>query len=472
MPLLTIGGERVEAKETFAVLDPTTGEVVAQAPSCSPDQLDAAMHAAQQAFHPWSRDEDARRSAMVQLAEAITGASDELAGLVATETGKPGFLAGAEPAICAVWLGYYAAAEIPRTVLRDDETALIEVANRPLGVVAAITPWNFPLALAMWKIAPALRTGNTVVLKPSPFSSLATLRLGELMNEVLPPGVVNVISGDDDLGASMTAHPIPRKVSFTGSVSAGKKVAVSAGADLKRMTLELGGNDPAILLEDVDLAKVAPGLLGAAFFNSGQACALPKRVFVHASRYDEAVEAFAAVATQMAAGMTPAPERTFGPLSTAPQFERVTELLEEAKAEGMTVAAGGHVPEGGGFFVEPTILADATEGHRVVDEEQFGPVLPILRYSDLDEAISRANDTTYGLCGSVWGTDLDAAQKAAERIECGSTYVNTHAELAPSVPFGGAKWSGVGVENGVEGLLAFTDPQTVYVARGATTWNQ
>jgi acyl-CoA reductase-like NAD-dependent aldehyde dehydrogenase len=470
MPELTINGDSVDGDgEPFGVVDPATGEVFATAPRCSPDQLEAAMRGAERAFVTWRRDEGIRVAAMLKLAEVITSAADELTALLVSETGKPVPVAASEPGICAVWLQYYAGMAIPRTVLQDDAQARIDIAHRPLGVVAAITPWNFPLGLAMWKMAPALRAGNTVVLKPSPFTPLATLRLGEIMNEVLPPGVLNVVTGGDDLGAAMTAHPTPRKVSFTGSVAAGKKVAVAAAGDLKRVTLELGGNDAAILLDDADPAAVAPALVGVAFFNSGQACALPKRIFAPDAIYDEVVEAFAAVAAGMSAGMSDRPDRTFGPLSTRPQYERVRDLLAEARRSGARVASGGSIPAGGGFFVQPTILADVHDGQQIVDEEQFGPVLPILRYSNLDEAIRRANATTYGLCGSVWSRDEERALDAAEQLECGTTFVNTHAALLPTVPFGGSKWSGVGVENGVDGLLAFTEAQTVHMARSNAT---
>jgi acyl-CoA reductase-like NAD-dependent aldehyde dehydrogenase len=347
--------------------------------------------------------------------------------------------------------------DLPREVVQDDETALIEVAHRPLGVVAAITPWNFPLGLAMWKIAPALRAGNTVVLKPSPYTPLATLRLGQIMNEVLPPGVLNVVTGGDDLGAAMTAHPTPRKVTFTGSVAAGKKVAISSAADLKRVTLELGGNDATILLDDVDLAAVGPIIVGTAFFNTGQACALPKRVYAPSARYDEVVETFAAVAAAM--------EGTLGPLSTKPQFDRVRGLVDDALSHGMRAVAGGTAVDGPGYFFEPTILAGAQDGTRIVDEEQFGPALPVIAYDDIDDAVARANASTYGLCGSVWSADADRAQAIAERLECGTTFVNTHAQLPPNAPFGGAKWSGLGVENGLPGLLSFTEAQTVYRTR-------
>jgi len=465
MLTMTINGASVESPSALEVVNPATGQVEAHAPVCTPVQLDDAFAAAAAAGRGWQSDVDARRKAMLRLAEAITAAGDALAADLILETGKPAPVAASEVPVCATWLQVYADMEIPRVVLQDDASTLIEVAHRPLGVVAAITPWNFPLGLAMWKIAPALLAGNTIVLKPSPFTPLATLRLGQIMGEVLPPGVVNVVTGGDDLGRALAAHPTPRKITFTGSVAGGKSVAAAAGADLKRVTLELGGNDAVILLGDADVAASIPKILGTAFFNTGQACALPKRIYVPDALYDEAVEAFAAAASAIEVGPPGSATTQMGPLSTRPQYERVTALAAEAIAGGARVAAGGGPVDGPGFFFQPTILADVAEAARIVEEEQFGPVLPILRYSDIDDAVARANSTMFGLCGSVWGTDIDAAGAVAERLECGTTFVNTHAALLPTVPFGGSKWSGVGVENGVDGLLAFTQPQVVHTSR-------
>jgi acyl-CoA reductase-like NAD-dependent aldehyde dehydrogenase len=462
---MTIDGKPAKTEATFGVVNPATGEVEEQAPECTLEQLDAAMSSAQRAFATWRRDPDARRAAMDDLAKAILANADELTTALVRESGKPMGVAATEPGICAVWLDYYAGMDIPRETLQDDEAALIELAHRPLGVVAAITPWNFPLGLAMWKIAPALRAGNTIVIKSSPFTPLAALVMGRIMGEVLPPGVVNTITGGDQLGAAMTSHPIPRKVTFTGSVAAGKKVAVSSAADLKRVTLELGGNDAAILLTDADLGDAAAKLLGTAFFNTGQACALPKRIFAPASRYDEVVDAFAAVANSLKVG-DPYDETTnLGPLSTRPQFDRVSELVSDAIAAGARVAAGGGPVDGPGYFFQPTVLANVSEGVRIVDEEQFGPALPILSYEDIDDAVRRANDTEYGLCGSVWSADEQRATEIAEQLEVGTTFINTHAALLPTVQFGGAKSSGMGVENGLPGLLSFTEAQVVHRAK-------
>jgi acyl-CoA reductase-like NAD-dependent aldehyde dehydrogenase len=316
------------------------------------------------------------------------------------------------------------------------------------------------------KLAPALLAGNTVVLKPSPFTPLATLRLGELLRSVLPPGVVNVVSGSDALGAWMTEHPAVRKISFTGSVATGKRVAAAAAPDLKRITLELGGNDPAIVLDDADVSAVADGIFWGSFSNSGQICSAIKRVYVPRSLHGALVDALAdrARAVKVCDGREEGAQ--LGPISTRPQFERVCELVRDALARGAKAAAGGAPLEGPGNFFAPTVLTNVEDGVRIVDEEQFGPALPVIAYRDLEDAVARANHTHFGLAGSVWSADADRAAKVASRLECGTAWVNTHLIQGPSQPFGGFKWSGIGVENGPWGLAGFYELQTLYRARG------
>jgi acyl-CoA reductase-like NAD-dependent aldehyde dehydrogenase len=334
-----------------------------------------------------------------------------------------------------------------------------------MGVVAAITPWNFPLILASWKIGPALRAGNTMVLKPSPYTPLSTLRMVELLNDVLPAGVLNGVAGGDDVGKWMTAHRTPRKISFTGSVSAGKHVAAAAAPDLKRVTLELGGNDPAILLDDVDPAAVADKVFWGAFMNSGQVCSAIKRVYVPESLYDDVVDALAAKAASVKVGSGLEEGVELGPINNAPQFERVKELVSDALSGGAKAAAGGGPIDGPGYFFQPTVLAGLTDGTRIVDEEQFGPAVPVISYRHVDEVIERANATHFGLSGSVWGTDVERAAAVADQLECGTAWINAHIALAPHQPFGGFKWSGVGVENGPWGLSAFTEIQVRYQSK-------
>ena len=462
---MTIDGQAAPTAATFDVLNPATNEVYAQAPECSKEQLDAAMESAAKAYRDWKADENARRDALRQAAGVIMNASQELAPVLTSEQGKPLSDATIEMFAAGMWLQYYADLEMPREVIQDDDAAFVEVVRKPLGVVAAITPWNFPIVLASWKIAPALVAGNTMVLKPSPFTPLSTLKIGELLRDVLPPGVFNVVTGGDELGAWMTSHPIPRKISFTGSVATGKKVAAAAAPDLKRVTLELGGNDPAILLDDIDAADVADRVYRQAFANNGQVCSAIKRVYVPEAKYDEVVEALATHAKAAKVGDGMDPNTQLGPINNRPQFNRVSELVADAIKGGARAVTGGKAMDSPGNFFEPTILADISDGTRIVDEEQFGPALPVIPYRDLDDAVERANATHFGLSGSVWSGDADRAAQVAERLECGTAWVNTHLALAPHQPFGGAKWSGIGVENGPWGLYGFTELQVLHRAK-------
>jgi acyl-CoA reductase-like NAD-dependent aldehyde dehydrogenase len=463
--VMTIGGDSVPAPSSFGVINPAKGEVFTQAPDCSREQLDAAFDAAAKAQRDWRSDEAARRQTLLAMADVLMASAGDLAPILTAEQGKPLADANIEAFGAAIWCQYYANLETPAEVIQDDTQALVEVVRRPVGVVAAITPWNFPLVLAFWKIAPALLAGNTLVLKPSPFTPLATLKVAEMLRDVVPPGVLNVVSGGDQLGAWMTEHPVPRKVSFTGSVETGKKVAISAAPDLKRVTLELGGNDPAIVLADADPAAVSKALFGAAFNNNGQVCSAIKRAYVPESLYDAVVEGLVAEAASIKVGDGTEPDSKLGPINNRPQFERVKELVGDALSHGATAAAGGQAMDREGYFFEPTILSDLTDGTRIVDEEQFGPALPVIAYRDVDDVVERANATHFGLSGSVWGADADQAAEVAGRLECGTAWVNTHLALAPQQPFGGFKWSGVGVENGPWGLAEFTEIQALYRSR-------
>jgi acyl-CoA reductase-like NAD-dependent aldehyde dehydrogenase len=463
---MTIGGGAQPTAKTFGVVNPATGEVFEQAPDCTREQLDAAMESAQKAYPDWKSDEAARRQALTNIANALFGAAGDLGPILTAEQGKPLSDAGIEVLGAGVWFQYYANLEVPREIIQDDANARAEVVRKPLGVVAAITPWNFPLILASWKIAPALLAGNTMVLKPSPYTPLTTLKLGELLSQYLPPGVFNVVSGGDELGEWMTSHPIPRKISFTGSVSTGKHVAAAAAPDLKRVTLELGGNDAAILLDDIDPAAIAEKVFWGAFQNNGQVCSAIKRVYVPERLYGDVVEALAAQAKAVKVGDGATEGTQLGPINNKPQFDRVSELVADAIAGGARAVTGGKPVDGPGYFFEPTILADVADGTRIVDEEQFGPALPVIPYRHLDEAVERANATHFGLSGSVWGADADRAAEVAARLECGTAWVNTHLALAPHQPFGGAKWSGIGVENGPWGYYGFTELQVLYRSKG------
>jgi acyl-CoA reductase-like NAD-dependent aldehyde dehydrogenase len=462
---MTIDGKAVAGSGSFSVINPATGKPFAEAPECTREQLDDAMSAAAAAFGPWRRDEAARRKALGDCAAALRERAPELGRILTLEQGKPLEKGIGEFFGAGVWFDYTASLELPVEVVQDDEEARVEVHRRPLGVVGAITPWNFPIILGVWKIAPALLAGNTIVIKPSPFTPLATLALGETLRDVLPPGVLNVVSGGDDLGAWITQHPAVRKISFTGSTATGKRVAAAAAPDLKRLTLELGGNDAAIVLPDVDPAEIAEKVFWGAFENTGQVCSAIKRVFVHEDRYDAMLAELGRRASEVVVGDGLDASTQLGPLNNAPQFERVSELVAEAVQGGARVVTGGGPRKGDGYFFEPTILGDVAEGLRIVDEEQFGPALPVLTYRDVDEAVERANDTMYGLSGSVWSGDVRRAAEIASHLECGTAWVNQHLQIVPHAPFGGAKWSGLGVENGRWGLSGFTETQTLNIAK-------
>lgn len=459
---LVIDGELVEAREAFGVINPATEQVFAHAPECSQDQLDRAFAAAARAYSTWKLDDGVRRAALVKAAEVLTASVGVIAPILTAEQGKPLADAQMEVFASAAWLNYYANLESPRVVLRDDDFAHVEVVRRPIGVVAGITPWNFPLVLAFWKIAPALVAGNTMVLKPSPFTPLATLKTVELLQDALPAGVLNAVSGGDGLGAMMTSHPVPRKISFTGSTATGRKVAASAAPDLKRLTLELGGNDPAIVLDDADPVVVGNAIFESAFNNCGQVCSAIKRVYVPESLHAQVVEVLAERAASIVVGDGTDPATKLGPINNAPQYERVKMLVSDALSHGVTAVTGGAAMDRAGYFFQPTILTGAHEGLRIVDEEQFGPALPVMTYRSVDEVLERANNTNFGLSGSVWGGDTERAAQVASQLECGTIWVNTHLQLAPNQPFGGFKWSGVGTENGIWGLEAFTEVQAVH----------
>jgi acyl-CoA reductase-like NAD-dependent aldehyde dehydrogenase len=469
--VMTIGGDSVPAVDSFGVVNPANGEVFAHAPECTRDQLDAAFDSAAKAQRDWKLDEAARRATVLKMADVLFASAEEVAPILTAEQGKPLDQAAMEVFASGMWCQYFANLETPAQVIQDDADAYVEVVRRPIGVVAAITPWNFPVLLGFWKIAPALVAGNTLVLKPSPFTPLSTLKVVELLRDVVPPGVINVVSGGDDLGAWMTSHPVPRKISFTGSTATGKLVAQSAAPDLKRVTLELGGNDPAIVLDDADPAKVSRAIFAAAFNNNGQVCSAIKRVYVPESIYGDVLEGLTAEAAAVQVGDGTVPGTKLGPINNAPQFARVKELVSDALSHGATATTGGAARDGAGYFFEPTILTDIADGTRIVDEEQFGPALPVIPYRNVGEVVERANATHFGLSGSVWGGDEDRAAEVAAQLECGTAWVNTHLALGPSQPFGGFKWSGVGIENGPWGLSEFSEIQAVHRSRTADGMN-
>ncbi|MFI2211669.1 aldehyde dehydrogenase family protein [Streptomyces sp. NPDC020141] len=449
-------------QERFAVLDPATGEPFDEAPDQRPDELDAIVARAHEAWRGWRADPAARTAALLAAADAVAAAEADLAPLLTREQGKPLAESAAEVARTAARMRYFARLDAGPRPIADGRPVRSEIRWRSLGPVAAIVPWNFPLQLASAKFAPALAAGNTMILKPSPFTPLSTRLLGSVVSAALPEDVLTIVTGHEPLGARLASHPGIRHVTFTGSVATGRAVAGGAAASLARVTLELGGNDAAVLLEDVDVERIADRLFWAAFRNCGQICMAVKRVYAPARLYSDVVEALAQRARTVVVGAGLDPDTQLGPVSNAPQLARVERYTARALADGGRAAAGGRRLDRPGYFHAPTILADVPADSPVVTEEQFGPVLPVLPYRDLDEAVEAANSTGFGLGGSVWGTDADLAETVAGRLECGTAWVNHHAELSLAQPFAGIKESGVGVAGGPWGLYGNLRPFVVH----------
>lgn len=469
---LIIDGKKIVTDKTFGVRNPATGEVFAQCPVADLAHLDQAVAAAQRAFVSWSQVPDAERKAKVHaLADLLEQHTPELMELLTRENGKPlsgyqGIGSGMELAGSVAWTRATAELSLPAEVIQDDADARIEVHRKPLGVVGSIPPWNWPLMIAIWHIMPALRIGNTVVVKPSSLTPLTTLRFVELANQVLPPGVLNIVIAESGIGSAMARHPGIAKMVFTGSTPTGKSIMQNGAVNLKRCTLELGGNDAGIVLSDVDPKAIAPKLFTVGFHNSGQTCACLKRLYVHADIYEEICNELTTLATRAKLGNGLEDGVDFGPVQNPDQLDFVAELVEDAKRAGGRILCGGERPSGPGYFYPLTLVADVSDGVRLVDEEQFGPVLPIISYTDVDDAIRRANDSPFGLGGSIWSQDVARATALAFRLECGTAWVNDHASLQPNAPFGGVKESGYGVEFGHYGLEEYTSIQTIKVVKG------
>lgn len=462
---MIIDGRKRTAGQFRDVKNPSTGAVVGRMPVATQQDLDDAVAAAARAFASWSVVPDATRQAACHaMADRIEAHADELARLITAEQGKQlnGLGSRFEVGGTVAWTRATADLKLEVEVLQDTPEGRIELHRRPIGVVGSITPWNWPMLIASWHIVPAVRAGNTVVIKPSPYTPLLTLRLVELMNEVLPPGVVNVVTGTDELGAAMSTHPGIQKMVFTGSIATGRKVMAAASPTLKRLTLELGGNDAGIVLPDADPKAIAPGIFWGAFINGGQTCAALKRLYVHDSLYEQVCAALVEYAKTIPMGDGMDEKNQLGPIQNEMQFNRVRELVEDARRNGGRVLLGGSPPGGSGYFYPVTLVADVSEGVRLVDEEQFGPVLPIIRYSEVDSIVARVNQNPHGLGGSVWSADSSKASQMAQQLQCGSAWVNKHGGIQPNVPFGGVKMSGLGVEFGAEGLKEYTTVQAVY----------
>ena len=463
---MTINGASAISAATVTAYNPATEEEIARVPDADRGQLDTAVAAAKAAFPAWSAlDADRRAEYVTAIAERIEANSEAFMHLLTREQGKA--RAGAEWEIggSAIWCREIAKQRLETEIAEKTDERDVETRRVPIGVVGAITPWNFPVLLAVWKIAPALMAGNTVVLKPSPYTPLCTLKLGELLRDVLPPGVLNIVSGGNELGRWMVEHKGIGKISFTGSTATGRKIMEGASTNLKRITLELGGNDPAIVMPDVDVPKVAQELFWAAFQNSAQFCVAAKRLYIHKDVYDELSTALVDYAKTVKVGDGAEQGTQLGPIQNRMQFEKLQNLLDDARNTGARFLLGGDIPDGRGYFVPITIIDNPPEDSRVVTEEAFGPVLPLLKFDNIEDVIRRANDTEYGLAASVWSRDTDAARAIAERLESGTVWINEIHSFSPHIAFGGHKQSGIGVENALEGLAEYSNAQTIVTRR-------
>ncbi|KEF57318.1 NAD-dependent aldehyde dehydrogenase [Exophiala aquamarina CBS 119918] len=461
----TINGKLETTQKTRHSINPATGEAGPDVPLSTPDDVERAVAAAQVAFGTWAEvPYTERRVAVLAYADAIAAEKESFSQMLTKEQGKPLKFARVEMDLTVHWLKTIANLELPEERIVEGDREIV-VRYTPLGVTVGIVPWNYPILLAASKIAPCVVTGNPIIIKPSPFTPAGDLKLVELAQRFFPPGVVQCLSGDDNLGPWLTAHPVPAKISFTGSTLTGKKVMESAAKTLKRVTLELGGNDPAVVLDDVDIEDVAPKVAGLAFLNSGQICLALKRVLVHESIADKFLAAMVQATQQLKVGPGDDPDVYLGPIQNSMQYERVKGFFADIEKENWKVAVGGSNPDGPGYFITPTIIDRPKDDSRIVKEEPFGPIVPLITFKTDEEAIKKANDTHMGLGASVWSSDTERANRLAQKIQAGTVWVNTHFELDPRVPFGGHKESGVGSEWGLPGLKSFCNSQTLFLKR-------
>lgn len=464
-----INGELVTTEVSLDVVNPANEQVIGRVPACGAAELDRAVAAARAAFKTWSKTPvDDRRAVIRNMAAAIDANFEELYRLLTSEQGKPHQQAQFEIGGCSAMMNAQSTLTLEETINEDSDQRFSRTRRVPVGVVAGIVPWNFPVLMAVQKIAPAILSGCTIVLKPSPFTPLTTLKFAELIKDIVPAGVVNIITGEDSLGPLMTSHPDIDKITFTGSTATGKRIMEGASKDLKRITLELGGNDASIVLPDADVAKVAEQLFWSSFTNAGQICVAAKRVYIHEDIYDEMSAAIADYAKTVTVGDGANQGTGVGPIQNKKQFDRVCELIEDAKTNGYKFLVGGDVdPSGSGYYVPITILDNPPEDARIVAEEQFGPVMPLMKFSTDDEVIARANNSDYGLAGAVWTKDTERGVAIAEQLETGTVWINEFLHLSPFAPFGGHKQSGFGAEYGIEGLKEFTYSQVITVKKDA-----
>ncbi len=463
LSVMTIGARSFAGEDRFDVINPATGQAFDSAPECSELQLEEAAQAALTAFPIWRRSEMGRRNALADCALSLKRHAEELAILITKEQGKPLAEARSEVAYAASLFEQYAETPIPRTVLGADGPSRTLLVQRPIGVVGLITPWNFPIGTIAVKLAPALLMGNTVVLKPSPHAPLAALHMAKILRRHLPAGALNAISGGDRLGALIARHPAIRKISLTGSTETGKSVMRLAADEIKSLTLELGGNDPAIILPDADPNAIAKPLLDAAWRNAGQVCSAIKRIYAHEKMIGPLVEALITAARGFRLGDGLQPGTTMGPLTNAEQLARVAGYAAATLDSGGRLVGEGRAPEGKGYFFAPRFALGLDDRHPLVAEEQFGPILPILPFRFIEDAIVRANDSPFGLSASVWTSNSNLGYEVAAQLDCGRVGVNGHRRGDVLAPFGGVKRSGIGRELGEWGLLGMSESQVINV---------
>jgi len=461
-----INGKLKSTNETRHGINPAIKKALPEVPVATPADVDEAVAAAKEAFKSWSKVPwDDRRKAVLAWADAIEKNREDFAKLLTTEQGKPLVFAKTEVDLTLHWARTLANITLKEEVTKEDNDKQIIVRYTPLGVCVGIVPWNYPILLAMSKAAPSLVTGNPIIIKPSPFTPYGDLKIVELGQQFFPPGVLQVLSGDDNLGPWLTAHPGPDKISFTGSSLTGKKVMESASKTLKRVTLELGGKDPTIICPDVNVAEVAPKIVNMAFLNSGQICLAIKRIYIHESIYDEFLKAMVEHTKTLQTGDGMVEGNFMGPIQNSMQYEKVKGFFSDIEKDNLKVAVGGVNEDKPGYFITPTILDRPADTARIVVDEPFGPIVPAMSWKDEDEVIERANNTKYGLGASVWSSNIETANRIARQMDAGTVWVNTHFELDPSAPFGGHKESGIGHEWGETGLKSFCNVQTLYLKK-------
>lgn len=460
-----VNGKLVDTKAHRQGIKPALSEPHYDVPVATEADLDDAVNAGREAFKSWSKTTfEERKAKVLAYADALEAEAEGFAKLLTTEQGKPLAQASQELATAIAWIRGLTTLNVPEEVVEDSKEKRTVVRYTPLGVVGAIVPWNFPILLACGKIAPALLTGNVIIVKPSPFTPYGGLKLAELGQRFFPPGVFQAISGNDSLGPWITSHPGIDKISFTGSSATGKLVMQSASKTLKRVTLELGGNDPAIICGDVDIAKVAPMIAAYSFMNSGQVCLCLKRLYIHESIYEKFREAMVEQIKPLKVGNGFDEGVTHGPIQNSMQYERVKGFFADVEKQGHKVAVGGKIDHGSkGYFINPTIIDNPPDDSRIVVEEPFGPIVPILSWSSEDEVIARANNTKMGLGASVWSSNTETAERIARQLEAGTVWCNTHFDLSPTQPFGGVKESGMGVEWGLQGMKSYCNSQVLVV---------